>query len=244
MRDPSPQRGLVLSVLALALALVAAMACSGGPESPTAPAVSSGGGSGGSSGGSGGGTGGGGTGGGDGGTGGGGGGTGGGGGGTGEGGGGTGGAGTRGNLGFYMTDAPIDDILELWVYIAELKVKPADGPVERFPATQNLFDLLTLQDGVTGLLGQDEVEAGTYQFIEFLLDEELSYVIEELGGEPIELKIPSEKIKVKGAPFDVPADATTSVLIDFDAEKSLKTTGKGRYQLKPFVSIMEVTVTE
>ncbi len=36
-------------------------------------------------------------------------------------------------------------------------------------------------------------------------------------------------------------DGSTSVLIDFDAEKSLKKTGNGRYQLKPFVSIANVS---
>ncbi len=39
----------------------------------------------------------------------------------------------------------------------------------------------------------------------------------------------------------MPAEGITSVLVDFDAEKSLKRTGNGRYQLKPFVSIVEVT---
>ena len=85
------------------------------------------------------------------------------------------------------------------------------------------------------------VEAGTYQFIEILLDEDQSFAVDLLTGDEIPLKIPSEKIKINGGPFDVPADLTTSVLIDFDAEKSLKKTGNGRYQLKPFVTIAGVT---
>ena len=143
-------------------------------------------------------------------------------------------------LSIFLTDAPINDVDELNVYIAELKVKPDGGPVERFASTVGLVDLLTLQNGVTDLLGQDPVEARTYQFIELLLDEDLSYVVETATGEQKPLKIPSEKIKIAGGPFEVLADGTTSVTVDFDAEKSLKKTGNGRFQLKPFVSIVQV----
>ncbi len=127
------------------------------------------------------------------------------------------------------------------MYIAEVKVKPSGSPVERFPSTLGLVDLLTLQNGVSELLGQDVVAAGSYQFIELLLDESQSYVVPIDTGVPEDLKIPSEKIKIKGAAFDVLADGSTVVTIDFDAEKSLKQTGNGRYQLKPFVSIVEVS---
>jgi hypothetical protein len=205
----------------------------GGPDSPTVPNISSGGGGTGGTG--------------DGGT------TGGGGGG---GGGGTsGGAGggqdpppttpgsTRGSLAVFLTDNPVDEILELNVFIESLKVKRDGEPVARFASAIGLVDLLALQNGVTELLGQDSVEAGTYQFIELLLDQDLSNVIEAATGDQLPLKISSEKIKIKGGPFEVLADGSTSITVDFDAERSLKKTGNGRYQLKPFVSIVEVTVS-
>lgn len=246
MTNPSNRSGLAVSAAALMITVVVAIGCGSGPESPTVPALSSGGGdssSGGSNGDGGTGGGDGGTGGGGGGTDGGGGGTDGGGGGTDGGGGGTGGGGgsTSGSLVVLLTDNPVDEISELNVFIESLKVKPDGAPVERFASTIGLVDLLTLQNGVTELLGQGEVEAGTFQFIELLLDEDQSYVVEVASGEQKPLKIASEKIKIKGGPFDVLADGTTSVLVDFDAEKSLKKTGNGRYQLKAFVSIMTVT---
>ncbi len=148
----------------------------------------------------------------------------------------------RGTLKLWLTDAPVDEISELQVFVAEIKVKRDGSPVERFASGLGLVDLLTLQDGVTALVGQDEVEAGTYQFIELLLDESQSYVVEIESGERRDLKIPSEKIKVAGGPFEVAADGTTSVTVDFDAEKSLQKTGNGRYQLKPFVTITAVSL--
>lgn len=239
MRDLPPSRGTaVFFAFVLALALVFAAACGGGAESPTAPAVASGGGGGGTGDSGGGDAGGGDTGGGD------------------AGGGNGGGSGTSppptppppastsGRLVIRMTDAPIDDVSELNVFLESIKIKRDGEPVERFASTVGLVDLLTLQGGITQLLGDEEVEAGMVQFIEFILDQDQSYVVDAVTGDQLALKIPSEKIKLKGGPFEVPADGLASVLVDFDAEKSLKRTGNGRYQLKPFVSIVEVEVTE
>ncbi|MHC4816231.1 MAG: DUF4382 domain-containing protein [Planctomycetota bacterium] len=221
MSSPLPRHCLPLLALLLAVAVFGPIGCGGGPESPTAPAASAVGGGGGTGNG-----------------------------GTGDGGGGSGGGGgtppttpgsSLGSLTIHLTDKPIDEVSELNVFIGELKVKRDGAPVERFASTLGLVDLLALQGGVTELLGQGEVEAGTYQFIEILLDEDQSYAVDLVTGDELALKIPSEKIKIKGGPFDVAAAGATSVLIDFDAERSLKKTGNGRYQLKPFVSIVQVT---
>ena len=235
-RSSSPHR-LILFALLVAVVVALAAGCGGGAESPTAPAFATGGGGGGGGGG----------------------GTGdGGGGGTGDGGGDGGGAGdggdgggttgptttsTVGSLAIHMTDKPIDDVAAINVFVEGLKIKRDGAAVERFPSTVGLVDLLALQGGVTELLGQAQVEAGTYQFIEILLDQDQSTVLEIASGELLPLKIPSEKIKVAGGPFDVMAEGATSVVIDFDAEKSLKRTGNGRFQLKPSISIVKVTVS-
>lgn len=147
---------------------------------------------------------------------------------------------STGVLEISMKDAPIDDVSELWVYITGLKVKPAGGPVERLDTNSGLYDLLLLTDGVTELLVATEVGAGTYQFIEILLDEGQSYVVDRTTLEALPLKIASQKVKLKGGPFEVLEDGTTSVLFDFDAEKSLKRKGNGDWMLKPFLSIVRV----
>ncbi len=109
---------------------------------------------------------------------------------------------------------------------------------------------MQLQDGEQVLLGDFDVEQGLYQFIEMLLDESQSYVVEKIDPDDpdiltnceldqVPLKIPSEKFKINGGPFEV--DELTEVLIDFDAKNSLKTTGNGKtYQLKADVSIVDV----
>jgi hypothetical protein len=148
-----------------------------------------------------------------------------------------------------MIDAPTDELCELHVYIKDLRVKPDGQPQTRLATELGDFDLLVLQDGAPAVLGPFEVAQTRYQFIEILLDESRSYVIEKDPTDPTNtsclltesaLQIPSAKFKVAGGPFEV--DASTTITIDFDADKSLKKKGgkdKG-WQLKPDVSITNV----
>ena len=158
---------------------------------------------------------------------------------------------TGGSLQISMTDAPTDEICQLVVFIEELRVKKDGSPPQVLSPTDGLggYDLLLLQGGNEVSLGEFEVEAGIYQFIEMLLDETKSYVVEKIDPTDLDivdncvdfdspLKIPSEKFKVNGGPFEV--DEFTKVLIDFDAKNSLKSTGNGKtWQLKPDVSIAQ-----
>jgi len=159
---------------------------------------------------------------------------------------------TGGLLQISMTDAPTDEICELVVFIEELRVKKDGSPAQILGAVNGIgeYDLMLLQDGQVVLLGDFDVDQGLYQFIEMLLDESQSYVIEKidptndsiLGNceeDESPLKIPSEKFKINGGPFEV--DEHTEVLIDFNAKNSLKSTGNGKtWQLKADVSIAEV----
>jgi hypothetical protein len=145
-----------------------------------------------------------------------------------------------GTLEISMQDAPIDDVSEVWVFVTGLRVKPDGRPVESLETFAGPYDLLRLRNGVSELLVADRVLAGRYQFIEILLDQDQSYVVETATGERRPVQIPSQKVKLAGGPFDVFPDRTTSVLFDFDVERSLKRKGNGEWQLKPFVSIIRV----
>ena len=160
---------------------------------------------------------------------------------------------SSGALEILMIDAPTDELCELHVFIKDLRVKPDGQPQMVLGTELGEFDLLVLQDGASAVLGPFQVAQTRYQFIEILLDESRSYVIEkEDPTDPrnlnclltqSELQIPSAKFKVAGGPFEV--DANTTITIDFDADKSLKKKGgnSGKdnvWQLKPDVSITNV----
>ncbi len=164
------------------------------------------------------------------------------------------GSATSGTLAIQMIDDPTDDICELWVYIQDLRVKPdGDSPI-LLGSEIGAYELLALQEGPPAPLGEWVVEGGLYQFIEILLDESQSHVIEKDPDDPGDaenpnclttttpLQIPSAKFKVNGGPFTVGPE--TRITIDFDAKNSLKRKGSANnpkgWQLKPKVSIVDV----
>ena len=161
--------------------------------------------------------------------------------------------GQPGSLTINLTDLPTDEICQLWVYFAELRIKPDGGPPEFvLPGFfGQAWDLLTLRNGAEEEMGEFDIEQGKYQFIEILLDESQSRVVEKdpdydcdsgTVGETVALQIPSQKFKVRGNPFTV--DSATEITIDFDADESLKRKGSEKnpkgWQLSPSVSIVRV----
>ena len=148
-------------------------------------------------------------------------------------------AGSTGKLSILLTDLPTDDLDEINVFITELRVKKMQEPVATLTSGIGLIDLLTLQGGITQLIADDNIEAGIYEFIQFVLDEDQSFIVHKTDGR-LPLKIPSRKIRVQGGHFEIEAGSTTTVLLDFDAESSLSIGGNGRYRLKPVIAIVNV----
>lgn len=139
-----------------------------------------------------------------------------------------------------LTDAPTDGLDELDVYITGLSVKPADdSPVVVIESDVGLVDLLALQN-TSELLATAGVEPGAYNHIFVDLDEDQSYVIESGTGLQKPLHIASEKIKVLGG-FEVDENLQTTVLLDFDAQQSLRQTGQGDWLLVPVIVQAQVT---
>ena len=140
---------------------------------------------------------------------------------------------STGTLVVQLTDGPTDLLAEINVYITGLTVKRSDAPTERIADDVGLIDLLSLQD-VTQLLATVGVQPGFYNHINVELDEERSNVVELVTGMEMPLQIASEKIKVLGG-FEVLKGATTTILLDFDAEASIRQRGNDEWLLVPVI---------
>lgn len=138
-----------------------------------------------------------------------------------------------------------DDEMSSWQVVAE-------------PNTT--YNLLELVDGVIEQLGVGELEAGHYTQMRLLLGAEPddginilgephpfpNYVIDDSGA-ITELKVPSgyqSGIKLVHG-FDIQADRTTELVLDFDASKSLVTAGKKKIKmmLKPTIKVVDAIVS-
>lgn len=154
-----------------------------------------------------------------------------------------------GSLSLAITDAPVDNVQEVWVEFTGVSVKPASGPAIDFTFDQPVsVDLLTLTgENTTTLLNNAEVPAGDYEWILLRVNAEFdsvydSYVVEDMGG-MVELRVPSGSEQglrlVSG--FAVVAGGSASFVIDWDLLQALTApVGQPGYYLRPALRITDM----
>ena len=144
--------------------------------------------------------------------------------------------GKMGTIQILVTDPPpprtVDNVT---VEVAIIEVHLAGGPDSGWITVvdeSRSFDLMELVGGKELDLGDKEVNAGTYTQVRM----EITQATVIVGGKEHDAKVPSGKLKFV-RPFKVEEDGTTVLLLDFDGQKSVHVTGKGRYMLKPVVKL-------
>ena len=170
-------------------------------------------------------------------------------------------SGGSGTLNMRITDSPFSDAKAVLVKIKELSVHREDAPWETvaFPnaATTWICDLKKLE-GPIDVLGGAVLTAGHYTQIRFVVDTATIYWENASGaatacaadipapaGTFSSLEIPSGEVKLNRG-FDLAADGTTTVTLDFDGDKSIQIheTGNGRYVMRPVVMVQNVKEEE
>ena len=142
------------------------------------------------------------------------------------------------NLLVQLTDDHTDNVEQVNIFCSSVTANPVGGPPEtmNLELSNNPQDLLVLRDAVIPL-ATAVVALGDYESLRINLDEQQSSIVE--GGMTLPLRIPSQEIKILGG-FRVDDDGTTTITLDFDAERSLVKLGNGEWLLKPVIA-MEVS---
>lgn len=142
-----------------------------------------------------------------------------------------------GQLKIRLTDAPNRQIDVAEVTITDVSVhSPGAAPysVLNEPRTLNLLDF---QNGVSTLLGDINLAAGRYTQIRL----EVSEGWVESEGEGFAVFVPSGVVRLN-RPFDICADGEVEILLDFDAEKSLRyNPGRNEFRLQPVVKVADMS---
>lgn len=145
-----------------------------------------------------------------------------------------------GTIEVRVTDAPPEyDIESIDVTFSEVQVHKAvdDGEGEwiTLEIVDGNLDLLQLQaEDVEALLASEEVTPGRYTQLRVIIDT-ISVTLGD-DGEPPEVILPSGELKFV-RPFEVVEGETTTILLDFDAAKSVVVTGAGKIIFKPVVKL-------
>ena len=116
----------------------------------------------------------------------------------------------------------------------EEPVEKAAGEWIIITSEEQKFNLLELSNGVTAVLGEEELEAGHYTQIRIVITE-AEVVIDDTTS--YSLTIPSGTLKFVSG-FNIVPDESTELIVDFDAARSIHTTGKEEYKLKPTIRII------
>ena len=174
-------------------------------------------------------------------------------------GGGSDGGGT-GTVSFGLTDSSTGKYLAIYVTIDEVQVNKKDSSSngnsgwKTVATPMKTYNLLKLVNGVTEILGEDELEAGTYQQIRMIIGKtaesenningephpDANYVVLN-DGSYVHLKIPSgyqTGVKLVHT-FEVEEGSFVELVLDFEACKSVAETGSGKYILKPTIKVIE-----
>jgi hypothetical protein len=87
--------------------------------------------------------------------------------------------------------------------------------------------------GIKDLLGETTLKAGKYTQIRVYVDSATATI----DGQTQTMKIPSGAIKFIH-PFTIEENKTTSIIIDFNADKSVVVTGNESFMFKPVVKLI------
>ena len=159
-----------------------------------------------------------------------------------------------GTLHVAMTDAPACGFDAVHVTVTRVRVHRSETAADEDGGWRDLtvspprkLNLLDLQNGVLADLGQLELEAGRYTQVRLVLDAaDGSNTVTPTGGTELALRTPSAQqsgLKLKHA-FDVAADQTVDLVLDFDACRSIVKAGNsGSHLLKPVLTAIPVVIS-
>jgi hypothetical protein len=95
------------------------------------------------------------------------------------------------------------------------------------------FDLIALTN-VTEFFGSANLSAGKYTQIRLTIEK----CVITVNGTEYNCTVPSEAIKLN-KPFQIKENQTTTLIMDFDAQKSIIETGNHHYKFTPVIKITQ-----
>ena len=153
-----------------------------------------------------------------------------------------------------LTDSPFSDARAVLVTFSEVTAHRADSDWTRVPfadgATFRTCDLKKLQAS-EDVLGTGPLPPGDYTQVRLVVQSARLYFdnradgpacaaeIAAPAGRMADLRIPSGEVKLNRG-FTLTPDSTTTMVVDFDGDKSIHQTGNGTYMMSPVIGITRV----
>jgi hypothetical protein len=162
----------------------------------------------------------------------------------------------NGRLSLMIKDSPFSDARALLVTFSEVTAhRSGEGGFSRLPfgdatATSRTCDLKKLVDR-QDLLGVGTLPQGHYTQVRLVVSSATLYfdnpsegppcatTIAAPAGRSATIEIPSGEVRLNRQ-FEVAEAGATTMLIDFDGDRSVTETGNGRFRMTPVIGIVSV----
>jgi Domain of unknown function (DUF4382) len=152
---------------------------------------------------------------------------------------------SQGQMKVTMVDSPAGyDQINIVVTRVEVHKSGTDSTsgwvvINNISATYNL---LTLRNGASVVLGNSALDVGHYTQIRLILGagsnivvNGVAYSLDIASGAQTGIKLNQE--------FDIQANVVYELMLDFNAEHSIVLTGNGQYKLKPVIRVVPVVIS-
>ena len=151
-----------------------------------------------------------------------------------------------GSIRIYLVDSPaeLDSVV---IYVSRVEVHSAGTDTSKGSWTvindsPRYFDLLSLRNGASAVLGDTTLPAGQYTQIRLIL-EDSNYVKDKAVKHS--LTVPSglqTGIKLIHS-FQIESGKLYELYLDFNLDKSILVTGNGQYKLKPTINVVPKVIS-
>lgn len=159
-----------------------------------------------------------------------------------------------GTLTVRLTDSPFSDAKALLVTFSAVTAHRTGGEFTTVPfstgATSRTCDLKQLTSA-SDVLGTGALPAGHYTMVRLVVSSATIYFDNPAAGAPCAstitapagrsaaVAIPSGEVRLNRE-FDLISASTTTLLLDFDGDQSVRQNGNGQYMMTPVISIVSV----
>ena len=156
-----------------------------------------------------------------------------------------------GNFRLMLKDSPFSEAESVLVTFTGVSAhRDGEGGFTTISSGARTCDLKKLETS-QDVLGVGTIPPGHYTQIRLIVSSAVIYFdndaagpacassIAAPSGRSSTVQIPSGEIKLNRE-FDVPASGATTMLLDFDGDRSIRETGNGRFMMAPVVAVVRV----
>ena len=164
-------------------------------------------------------------------------------------------SGTGATFNLMLRDSPFSDAKAVLVTFSQVTAhRASDADFTTLPfaggAPSRTCDLKKLQ-GAQEVLGTGTLPAAHYTMIRLVMSGATIYFdnpstgtacapsISAPSGQNAALDIPSGEVRLNRS-FDVPASGTTTMVLDFNGDQSIRQMGNGRFSMTPVITVVSV----